>query len=28
MLRRAEGHLVARYLAVELPGTVSEGTET
>jgi predicted DNA binding protein len=25
MLRRAEGHLVARYLAVELPGTVPEG---
>ncbi|HEV8049727.1 MAG TPA: helix-turn-helix domain-containing protein [Thermoplasmata archaeon] len=28
MLRRAEGHLVARYLAVELPGAVPEGTET
>ncbi|MCI4327896.1 MAG: helix-turn-helix domain-containing protein [Thermoplasmata archaeon] len=26
MLRRAEGHLVARYLAVELPGAVPEGS--
>jgi predicted DNA binding protein len=26
MLRRAEGHLVAKFLAVELPGTLPEGT--
>jgi predicted DNA binding protein len=26
MLRRAEGHLVARFLAVELPETLPEGT--
>jgi predicted DNA binding protein len=27
MLRRAEGHLVARYLAVELPGALPEGSD-